>query len=281
VRNKLALVVAIALGLVAVWGAFKVIRQKEIRHEKQYEPVAVATAAQRIKAGTTIEMKMLEEQGRVVSADSLTADHILDREKFILLGQTINRDVERGDPLLRSYFQKPIERLQDRLAHGERAVTISVDAVTGVAGHIVPGSRVDIVGTFPVAKGDTTVGPVQAGGQAIRTRVLLTNVTVLAVGEQTREPVTASFGRSSSQARYNNVTLAVTPEEANVLIFAQAFGTLTLLLRAPADSQMAEAMPEVHAGNFFDLAAESQRARVQRLGKQSPIQVLEREKTGE
>jgi len=276
VRNKLALVVAIVLGLVAVWGVYKLIQQKEAKHEKEYEPVAVATAGQRIKAGTRIEMKMLEERGRVVSADSLTADHILDREKFILLGQTINRDVERGEPLLRSYFQKPVERLQDRLSHGERAVTISVDAITGVAGHLVPGSHVDIVGTFPIAKGDTTLGPAQAGGQAIRTRLLLTNVTVLAVGEQTREAVAPAFGRSVPRARYNNVTLAVTPEEADMLIFAQAFGTLTLVLRAPADSHMVEGLPEVHAGNFFDLAAQSQRARVQRLRKQVPIQVMPR-----
>ena len=51
-----------------------------------------------------------------------------------------------------SYFRQPVEKLDKQLHRGERAITLRVDAITGVAYNITPGSHVDIIGTFPLAR---------------------------------------------------------------------------------------------------------------------------------
>ena len=267
-KNKLALVIAIVLGLIAVFGVRQFIKRKDEQYKDRFKPVRVATAKERIKAGTPIEMKMLEDKGRVVSEDSLTADHVLNREKFILSGKLINRDLERGEPLLKSYFRKPVVRLENKLEHGQRAVTLKVDAVTGVAGNVVPGSHVDILGTFPIAP-TAAPGAARARSKESVTALMLSNVKILAVDSRTRE-AQYSLARRAGRG-YSSVTVAVTPEEANVLVFAQSFGGLTLTLRAPADSEMREPPPEISENNLLKKATELERARRERLKPEPPI----------
>lgn len=266
-KNKLALVIAIVLGLIAVFGVRQFIKRKDEQYKDRFKPVRVATAKERIKAGTPIEMKMLEDKGRVVSEDSLTADHVLNREKFILSGKLINRDLERGEPLLKSYFRKPVVRLENKLEHGQRAVTLKVDAVTGVAGNVVPGSHVDILGTFPLTEAGARA---TGGGASGRTMLLLSNMTVLAVDSRTLEPQYAGTS-GARRSTYSSVTLTVSPDEANILVHAQSIGNLTLALRTPADAAELTRPPEgVDASNLFRRAAAAERSRQERLKARSP-----------
>jgi len=265
VKNKLAFVIAVVLGFIAIWGVYEYIQKQSAKYEKKYRPVRIAVANEHVKAGTVVEMKMIDPDGKEVTEDSITQDHVLNRDKFILAGKTINRDVERGEPLLKSYFRKPVVRLERTIQHGERAITLKVDNITGVAGNVVPGSHIDLWGTFDVAPGG-------AGGQAGKegvTVLLLSNVTVLAVDNRTQAGQ-YSLARGMRDA-YGSVTLAVTPEEAGMLVYAQSVGLITLALRSPSDSGT-PTMPENFAmQNLISRAAEAEKARKKRLEKRSVI----------
>ena len=75
-----------------------------------------------------------------------------------------------------------------------------------------------------------------AGAAASRTMLLFQNVTIIAVDNRTRDEDYASSAGGMRSRTYSSVTVAATPQEANVLVFAQQYGTLTLALRPPADS---------------------------------------------
>ncbi len=265
-KNKLALVVAIVLGAVAIIGILQYAEQTREEQRDQYMPRRVAAAAQRLKAGTVIEMQMLDPQGKEVVEDSITQDHVLQNSAHVLLGRTLNRDVEAGEPLLKSYFSQPVVYLEDKLRTGERAVTLSVDAVTGVAGNITPGSHVDIVATLPLTEtGERATGSA-AGGL---TRYLLSNVTVLAVDSRTQQ---TQYLRSSGAARagaYNSVTVAVHPSEAPLLVHAQSIGTLTMILRTPADAEMPTPPEPIDATNLLERVETLDRERRRRIEEET------------
>jgi len=269
VKNKLALFVAVILGLIAVYGVHQYLARERKQYEQEFRSVRVVAAAERIKAGTVVRPKMLA--GRTISEAGVVADHILLREQDRLIGQTINRNVERGEPLLSSYFRRPVERLQNKLEHGERALTLRVDLVSGVAGNIVPGSHVDILGTFPVSGKQ---GRSAAGGPAESlTVVTLTNVKVLAVDNRTREMQYITTGGARRRTAYGSVTVAVTPEEASILVYAQQYGNLTLTLRSPADNRPGPVPPEVNDKNLLQRASQAQRAREERMKQRLPMTV--------
>ncbi|MGR9285795.1 pilus assembly protein CpaB (plasmid) [Rhizobium leguminosarum] len=75
------------------------------------------------------------------------------------------------------------------------------------------------------------------------TRTFLQNVKVLAVGAAT----TAEGAVTKANSTYNNVTVEVTPSEAEMLIFAmgQSNGSLNLVLRNPADNTV-EDLPSIN-----------------------------------
>ncbi|MGV4791520.1 Flp pilus assembly protein CpaB [Rhizobium sp. F40D2] len=75
------------------------------------------------------------------------------------------------------------------------------------------------------------------------TRTFLQNVKVLAVGAAT----TAEGAVTKANSTYNNVTVEVTPAEAEMLIFAmgQSNGSLNLVLRNPADNTVEE-LPSIN-----------------------------------
>ena len=266
-KNKLALFIAVILGLIAVYGISRYLGSKEEKFAEQHRTVLVTVAATRIPANTVIQANMLSPQGEAIPESVVTRRHILHRDRSTLVGQTINQNVERGTPLLSSYFLRPVERLEKKLDIGERALSLNVDTVSGVAGNLVPGSHVDILGTFPTTSG--------VGGKTSLTMLLLPNVTVLAVDNRTREMqyVTARSGARRSQ--YSAVTVAVTPKEANIILCAQQYGNLTLSLRSPADDGTGPA-PTVHSGDeLISVAAEAAREREERLKSFSPLTVKE------
>ncbi|EJZ19352.1 RcpC/CpaB family pilus assembly protein (plasmid) [Rhizobium sp. Pop5] len=75
------------------------------------------------------------------------------------------------------------------------------------------------------------------------TRTFLQNVKVLAVGAAT----TAEGAVTKANSTYNNVTVEVTPAEAEMLIFAmgQSNGSLNLVLRNPADNTVQD-LPSIN-----------------------------------
>jgi pilus assembly protein CpaB len=101
-----------------------------------------------------------------------------------------------------------------------RAISVKVNEVIGVAGFVVPGTRVDVVTIIQRNDKDTI------------SRVVVSNVQVLSAGTRydQEEP------RKDGQAiRSTVVTLMVSPVDAERVALAQAEGQLMLTLRNPLD----------------------------------------------
>jgi len=115
------------------------------------------------------------------------------------------------------------------IPEGMRAVSVRVNEVIGVAGYVLPGTRVDVVATASPTneRTDTT------------SKVILSNVQVLTAGtrmEQDQE--------QGKPVQVTVVTLLVAPEQAERLALASTEGKIQLALRNPLD-QGAPATPGI------------------------------------
>ena len=131
---------------------------------------------------------------------------------------------------------------------GERALTLSVDEISGIAGALKPNDRVDILGIFDI------------GGKNI-TKILMQNVTILMVGSnltrnENKEELEINLAKSLLQGAYSSITVAVTPEEAEILAFAQEMGKLIFTLRGPTDLNVNESLPTVSMDSIMKVEKE-------------------------
>src|SRR5262249_14436155 len=108
------------------------------------------------------------------------------------------------------------------LGAGMRAVTVGVDAITGSAGLIWPGDRVDLILTQNIQ--DTTL-PV---GRRVAAETVLSDVRVIAIDQQLVQGAEAS----SSATQGRTVTLEVTQDQASRVSVAVRLGRLSLAVRS-------------------------------------------------
>src|SRR3989338_2051188 len=114
---------------------------------------------------------------------------------------------------------------------GKRAVTIQVDTLSAVGGLISPGDFVDVIASLRV--------PEEINAEKAKTKevitVLFQNLQVLAVGVLFKPAGGTELYENRQKSKSVNVTLAVSPEEAALLTFAETNGKLQLSLRSPAE----------------------------------------------
>jgi pilus assembly protein CpaB len=105
-----------------------------------------------------------------------------------------------------------------------RAMAVKVNDVIGVAGFVVPKSRVDVVVTIRRTNDSMA-------------RTAASNVEVLAAG--TRQDQGKSETDSKTPNASTVVTLMVSPEDAERIALAQSEGEIMLTLRNPSDGDQA------------------------------------------
>lgn len=103
---------------------------------------------------------------------------------------------------------------------GMRAVSVAVDQVVGVAGFVLPSTRVDVLLTMTDAQ----------GSKEAATRVIMQNVKTLAAGQSIQQD---KEGKAQSVPV---ITLLVTPEQAETLALAANQGRIQLALRNSLDT---------------------------------------------
>jgi pilus assembly protein CpaB len=145
-----------------------------------------------------------------------------------LLGTVVRYAVTAGQPVTRGSLVGPQDRgfLAAALGPGMRAITVPVNASTGVAGFVFPGDHVDIVLTQSVEGGGD-------GPELKASETIVRNVRVLATDQRITEK--DDSGKAEVKT-FANVTMEVTPEIAEKVAVAQSIGTLSLSLRSIADT---------------------------------------------
>lgn len=120
-----------------------------------------------------------------------------------------------------------------RTPPGKRAVTMKINSLMAVGGLVNPGDFVDIIAHLDLPK----ESQIERKSKEKVITVLFQNIQVLAVGTNYDPMGEASRYETQKNLRELNVTFAVSPEEAGLLTFAQAHGSLQLTLRSPAETQ--------------------------------------------
>jgi len=144
-----------------------------------------------------------------------------------LFGTVVRYQITAGQPLTRGSVVGPEDRgfLAAALGPGMRAVTVPVNASTGVAGFIFPGDHVDLVLNQQVTGG--------GDGPALKvSETIVRNLRVLATDQRFTDK--DEDGKTKVKT-FTNVTFEVTPKIAEKISVAQSVGTLSLSLRSIAD----------------------------------------------
>jgi pilus assembly protein CpaB len=147
-----------------------------------------------------------------------------------VLSAAVRRGFTAGEPITGSRLVQKGEAgfLAAALTSGMRAVSVKIDAVSGAAGFIMPGDRVDVMLTSQYER------PGSEGARETKSyaEIVLANVRVLAIDQNMKDVVDdktpAKVGATA--------TLEVTLHQAQVIGVAGQLGRLTLVLAGLADS---------------------------------------------
>lgn len=253
-KQKLILIIGAVLALIAIFMTKTYIDQQRqqviveakrkiasIEQNISKNEIKVLVANKDIPRGAAIELGNLEtiiipEQYRQPQAVS-TPDRAL--------GMVAVVPISKGEQISLNKLVQPRELggLAQGTPVGKRAITISVDNISALAGLVKPGDYVDVIALIPV--------PVQTpdGKQVNQMAVmpLFQNVLVLAIGQDTGAISSVGAGKRGEVERRSEgsplITLALAPQDANLIAFVQEQGKLRLTLRSPADSQTQVTQP--------------------------------------
>lgn len=216
------LMLIVGLGALVAYGVQDTFNQQRAAHQAEEATLnarlnaktTVVYAIKDIPEGQPIPSEAVEERSIPrdrAPMDALTTAALADgrvAKYSIPAGQIISSHDLAAQAMETSF--------ETRLREGMRAVTFAVDTNSGVAGFVMPQSRVDVM-CMVGSGGDTKAAPI------------LSDVQVIAVGQ------TFQKGANGANIPTSSVTVAVTPEETQKLIKAVAASKLYLALRNDRD----------------------------------------------
>jgi pilus assembly protein CpaB len=237
-KNKLIMAVAILVAALAFLMNWSYLKKERDALYAGAVKVKIIVAKRDLPSMTVLAIEDLALRDEFKSAVGRNAFYEDDLDS--LLGKKLKYPVKRADPLLWSQVDMP-RRIRSGLSQviekGKRAVSLSIAGAPAVSGLVQPNDNVDIIGTFTFP---SRINPKQVESVTL---TLMQNVSVIATGARVA-------GQESSRDRdggYSTVTFAVTPREAELLIFAQQTrGQLYLSLRNPEDRNYEEELPSVN-----------------------------------
>ena len=260
-RNILVLALAAILGIAAVIIAnsfLSGVEEKDKRAAEQGRLVQIAVARVPLDYGATLT----PENIRMVSWPATSMPAGAFRSTKGLFGgdaRIVLRPIEAGEPILpgkvTGFGGKAT--LAELIETDMRAISVRISDTAGVAGHVFPGDRVDVMVTRqPKLDGE------RGEAEAI-TDIVLQNVRIAAidldVSEKTEKP---NVGKTA--------TLIVDQAGAQKMALAGQVGTLSLALRNPAnqdqfiaqtvgtrDLGQGNSAPSLYAGAAKDRSSDS------------------------
>jgi len=218
IRVFIVLGVALGLGGTFAYATYQYIQNAPVREVSlPTTPVVVAAA----DLGLGVELRREDLRTIAWPSDAVPAGSFRDPQEIV--GRGIVQAVAQNEAVLPSKLA-PVGAgagLPPVIPEGMRALSVRVNDVIGVAGYVLPGTRVDVVATVSPTNQQTD----------ITSKVVLTNVLVLAAGTrierdaEQNKPITVSV-----------VTLLVGPADAERLTLASTEGKIQLALRNPLDA---------------------------------------------
>lgn len=246
----------VAAALVAALGAVLVllyVHGADSRAQADYATQEVLTATQPIAQGESFDaaVKAGKIDTKSIVAADVVAGALTQDGAGTLSGKSALGSIYPGQQILAAEFgDKSVTASTSSLPIPAKHVAISVTLTdpARVAGYVEPGSRVAVF-----------LNGSDAGGQSF-TRLLLPKVTVLGVGSTavaagaTTGSATTGTGSATdapAETLPNTlITLAVTQQQAQKILFAQQNGALAFALLG--NQTAVKAGPKTDLGNLFE-----------------------------
>jgi pilus assembly protein CpaB len=221
-NTRLLAVLAVAL-LAATVASFVVYRALAAGAGSAQQPQTIDTivAAQSIPAGTMITRAHIKlvawPAGSRLEGSLGDPRDVLDRGAIVAIAA--------NEPITDAKLAAvgAGAGLPPTIPPGMRAISVRVNEVVGVAGFVVPGTRVDVLVTFES----------RTQGSDSLARVVVSNAQVLTAGTRFDQEKARQDGKPIPTSV---VTLLVSPEDAERIALAAAEGRITLTLRNPLDN---------------------------------------------
>lgn len=217
-RTVIVLFVSILVASAASYFVYSAVRSIPVR-EVEVKSYYVAVAAKPLPVGSMVQPSDV----KLVAwpASSPVAGGYSKVEEVVNRG--LVAPVVENEPLTSTKLAVPEAGagLPPTIATGMRAISVKVNEVIGVAGFVVPGTRVDVVVTIGRRDEDSA------------SRVVVSNVQVLAAGTKFDQ----EQAKDGKPVPSTVVTLLVTPPDAERIALASSEGSIMLALRNPLDSE--------------------------------------------
>lgn len=209
-RRGLLLLAFAGLGLLAVFALVAgYVSDVRAQVEPKVRVLALAKPAQPYKAITDDMLKTVEMPERWVPRTAL-------RDPGQLIGLVPQSELSKDSILQEGMLSAPPD-----LSAGQREIAILVDAETGVAGKIGPGSIVDIVATYP-----------RDERRPAESTVVVAGARIVDVGQATLKGGRGvQQGQAADPAQVVPVTFALTPRQQLQVTYAEAFASEVRLAR--------------------------------------------------
>jgi Flp pilus assembly protein CpaB len=207
----LTLMVAILTGAVAVASVYLYVQRVEEDSARGLRPQTVLVAGRSFEAGTTgAEIRSIQDAVRTERIPSryVAPGALSDPSSFV--GRVLATDLAAGDQLMEDHFAgSASDAFARQLPEGHEALSLPVEHVRGVAGHVAAGDKLNAF---------------SAGDES--TSLIAKSVSVIEV----QAPSTEDFEATAT------MVLAVTPESALALIDAQERSGLWFTLIPPGET---------------------------------------------
>jgi pilus assembly protein CpaB len=229
--NILLAAMALATGVLAAWLGARHLNtraatlEQDVRQRYAASPFIVATRD--LAKGQRVEASALSI--RSMPRAFAPADALSPESAGMLIGGRTAIAIRRGTPVVQSALlsEQSRERLSEQLPDGMRALTIQVDQLNAISGHLEAGDAVDLFYSRPRGSGAVLVP-------------LMERVRVLATGDITEaQAVDQSAGQLADG--FTTVTLLLSAADSHRVVLAEQTGRLTLVLRRSSDQGSLEA----------------------------------------
>ncbi len=241
--NKKAILVALIISLVVSFVLWNKIQPNQTTPKVEVPQIPVAekkvkviVCKRQIAAKTRIEASMINLKKaddpaayfvlKEVNASSVP-DLAIKEEDVASLTNRYTAVTILPDDIVTSkrlLDEDTVPNLARAIPAGKRAVSIAVSKASSVGGFIQQGDFVDVIATFRPRNGETI------------TKIVLQDIQVLAIGNTYEfEGIVATHTPAIAASKAELITLALTPEDLEKLMYLDAGTTFRLVLKNPTD----------------------------------------------
>ena len=218
-RLALVLVVALCAAGAASFVVYRAVMSIPVR-EVEVASLQAVVAAKPIPVGTIVtadHVRLVPWPARSPVPGSFTSiDGVVNRGAIV--------EISENEPITESRLA-PLGSgggLPPTIPEGMRAISVRTNEVVGVAGFVIPGTRVDVLVTLKQRSNESE--PIS--------RAVVSNVQVLTAGTRFDQEKARNEGKPIPSTV---VTLLVTPQDAERISLAASEGQIMLTLRNPLD----------------------------------------------